>query len=81
MSDDDNYSKPMVTSGGTRYWMDRECALHRLDGPARITSKGAEEWWKHGKIHRLDGPAISFPSGFREWYQEGKRHIALTEQR
>lgn len=47
--------------------------LHRLTGPAYITSSGVKNWYKKGRFHRVDGPAIDSPHR-KEWIINDKTH-------
>jgi hypothetical protein len=69
----------------------RDLALHRLNGPARLTwhadgSSAGEEYFRHGLLHRVsrEGPArTTFHIGGRlageEYYSEGVLHRDVTE--
>lgn len=73
---------------GTMYpawwnWKDRikdleyrnaEGKLHRLYGPAYVsTYYKVEEWYKDGEYHRVGGPARTH-KGSKWYYQDGKLH-------
>lgn len=75
MSDElsDEYYRIVESAIGSRLYVDSLNKLHRLDGPARITPTGDEEWWKHGQLHRLDGPAVKHEN-IQEWWEEGRLH-------
>lgn len=52
--------------------------LHRLDGPAVISTIGSpnefyEAWYKFGRRHRISGPAVVY-NDYREWHFEGQFH-------
>ena len=46
--------------------------LHRLDGPAYISSDGVKHWFQNGQRHNPDGPAIIYPNGTRRWFINNK---------
>ena len=48
--------------------------LHRVDGPALITTTGTEIWIQNGMKHRTDGPAVIRTDGYQAWYQHDIRH-------
>lgn len=62
------------SDGTTEYRDSHTGELHRLDGPARIRTDGAKEWYRRNKLHREDGPAIERPNGAQMWYQNGLLH-------
>ena len=62
--------------GNKYYYKDKaKTILHRLDGPAVITTEGVKAWWTNGKLHRLDGPAAEhaaeYADGDKSWYVNG----------
>ncbi len=56
---------------GTKYWVNAEGRLHRLDGPAVEWLNGDKQWWKKGNLHRIDGPAIERSDGYKYWWKNG----------
>jgi hypothetical protein len=48
--------------------------LHRVDGPAWISTEGTKSWYQNDLLHRVDGPAVEHSNGSRHWYLNGKRH-------
>ena len=62
-----------VTKDGTRY-RNSDGQLHRVHGPAVISSRGGEGWYQNGKRHRIDGPALIWADGTQFWYQNGMLH-------
>lgn len=48
-------------------------SLHRKDGPAKITPKGCQYWYRWGKLHREGGPAI-LGDNYEAWYVFGTPH-------
>lgn len=66
------YTAADATAFITRYTEDG--ILHREDGPALITTDGAQFWYKHGERHREDGPAIIMSNGTQEWWVNGHCH-------
>ena len=56
-----------VTNDGTQY-RNSDGQLHRVHGPAVISSRGGEGWYQNGKRHRIDGPAVIYPSGDQYWF-------------
>ena len=68
---DGTYKK--TSSGLIRYALDPQMTkLHRIDGPASISSNH-EQWWLNGKRHRIDGPAVIDPD-HEEWWLNGQLH-------
>lgn len=70
-----------VSPDGTVKWRNKDCKLHRRDGPAvehpaREWSQGFDEWWVDGKLHRIDGPAVESMNGHGEWWVNG---VQFTE--
>jgi len=57
--------------GTKRWWVNGQ--LHRIDGPAVISSAGAKYWYLNGIPHREDGPAVEWSDGVVDWYYLGKR--------
>ncbi len=45
--------------------------LHRVGGPAQISSGGAS-YYQKGVLHREDGPAMETDNGFQAWAWRGK---------
>jgi len=68
----------VIYDGGRQKRWYRYGKLHRVDGPAIITSDLVEEWYIDGKRHRLDGPAVEWlngrESGRKEWWINGFVH-------
>lgn len=65
--------KTVNRNGETTYT--RDGVLHRVNGPARTRSNGAEEWYIDGKLHRdNDLPAYTDADGTKGWYKHGKLH-------
>jgi hypothetical protein len=62
-----------LLSDGTVIW-ELDHALHREDGPARISPSGSKSWYLHDKRHREGGPAIEMASGTKAWFEYGLRH-------
>jgi len=54
-------------------WRDGQGRLHREDGPAWVSSSGAEEWRRHGELHRVGGPAMVKEHALI-WAVDGRRH-------
>jgi hypothetical protein len=50
------------------------CMLHCLTGPAVLTKKYDEKWYKYGELHRENGYAVQYTKGQRFWYQNGSLH-------
>ena len=48
--------------------------FHKDDGPAIVSTNGAQHWYQNGKLHREDGPAIICPYGDQSWYRYGLLH-------
>ncbi len=66
--------KPPCCLNGIVEWRDKDGALHRDDGPARIEASGRQRWHQHDKLHRDDGPAVIEADGTQAWYQHGRWH-------
>ena len=62
-----------VTKDGTRY-RNSDGQLHRVHGPAVISSRGGEGWYQNGKPHRTGGPAVEYSDGSKEWCHHGTLH-------
>ena len=58
------------SSVGTEAWFVGG-ELHRLDGPALITSNGDEIWFANGKQHREDGPSVVRADGTKVYALHG----------
>lgn len=48
--------------------------LHRLDGPAVISTDGDKQWHLYDLLHRDDGPAMIRADGTKRWYQHNQLH-------
>jgi hypothetical protein len=65
---------------GTKYWINAERKLHRLDGPAVEYAYGSQYWYQKGKLHRLDGPAVILSGGKkRYWYIGGIQYTSKED--
>ena len=64
----------VAASTGDVFYTNMDGKLHRINGPALVTSTGAEAWYFNGLPHREGGPAYIHKSGLREWYRHGVRH-------
>jgi hypothetical protein len=64
---------------GTKYWINAERKLHRLDGPAVEYAYGSQYWYQKGKLHRLDGPAVILSSGKKEWFKYGIQYTSKED--
>ncbi|MHB8318135.1 MAG: hypothetical protein ACYDEP_02720 [Acidimicrobiales bacterium] len=53
-------------------WHDMRGDLHRVDGPAFMSSY-VDKWYRHGRLHRAGGPAVIYYDGRREWWEDNKR--------
>lgn len=62
------------TDYGKLFWVDREGAMHRENGPATVYCDGTQLWQRHGELHREDGPAAIWPDTGQAWYREGELH-------
>jgi hypothetical protein len=60
-------------SGEIKRWY-KNGKIHRDDGPAIITSNGAQHWYQNGELHKDDGPALICPYGSQHWYKHGLGH-------
>ena len=69
--------KTRYFSSGTKYWLNQNDQLHRLDGPAVEYSSGYKAWYQDDQLHRLDGPAVEYSNGDKIWCIEDKNY---TEQ-
>jgi len=59
---------------GNKIWRNKEGGIHRINGPAFISSSGHhKQWCQNGLFHREDGPAYIGP-GLEGWYVNGKLH-------
>ena len=61
---------------GTKYWINAERKLHRLDGPAAEHLEGTKYWFQDGKLHRLDGPAVILYNDNKEWFKYGVQYTS-----
>ena len=57
--------------GNTFYF--NEKGFHRIDGPARVWTSGAVEYWLDNKLHRTDGPAIIRADGYVAYWVNGEK--------
>lgn len=68
-----NYDKMNIdVNGNIKYTLKGK--LHRLDGPALITTFGDQIWYKNGKKHNDNGPAAISPNNVEIYYKNGKVH-------
>ena len=58
---------PIIDENGNQCWYNEAGQLHRIDGPAFISSTGEQHWLINGKVHRTDGPAIIRPNGYQAY--------------
>jgi hypothetical protein len=70
--DEESFMK--VNKYGTEVWRNKECTIHRKNGPAVIHTNGHKEWRINGALHREDGPAIIYSNGDRLWYINDSLH-------
>ena len=61
------------TCGETSY-RNQSGLLHRVHGPAVITSSGHRYWYHNGWPHRKDGAAVELYYGHKVWYLYGKKY-------
>jgi hypothetical protein len=66
-------SKCVTSAQGTKWWLNDEDRLHRLDGPALEWVDGSKAWYINNGLHRLDGPAIEDCSGAQELWVNNKK--------
>lgn len=59
--------------GGVQWFLRGTNILHRVDGPAVVSSNGRHEWHRLGKLHRDDGPAVEDGSN-KMWFVNGELH-------
>ena len=71
-------SKVKINKFGEKVWRNAAGDLHRLDGPAVVSSKGTLEWWVNGVRHRLDGPAIELTHA-KVWLIHGVRYANFKD--
>ncbi len=57
---------------GTKFWFNNN-RLHRLDGPAMLSSDNDQYWFIDDNRHREDGPAILLSSNSEAFYLESVR--------
>ena len=69
---------PEINTFCTNRWRNEQGQLHRLDGPAFISSIGDQFWCINGKFHRTDGPAIDYGNGDKSYYIHGN-YMTETE--
>jgi len=70
--DEESFMK--VNKYGTEVWRNKECTIHRKNGPAVIHANGHKEWRINGALHREDGPAIIYSNGDKLWYINDSLH-------
>ena len=73
----------LIHRPGSKCWY-RDYQIHRLNGPADISS-GFCAWWVNNDLHRLDGPARIWSDGTHEFWINGHQvteyeHMFLTAQ-
>ena len=64
-------SAPRLDDDGSKRFYNSMGKLHRIDGPAVISSDGNKLYFQYGKLHREDGPAAIFFNGSSKWYMDG----------
>ena len=66
-------SRPIVGKDGSKRHYNSLGKLHRIGGPAVISSEGNQLYYQHGKLHREDGPATILFDGSSRWYINGEQ--------
>lgn len=64
--------RKVINAKGETFYYNSDNRLHRIYGPALITSLGTQIWYKDGLKHRTDGPAMIWASGHYECWVGGK---------
>lgn len=72
----ENKNKYEINISTKQSWKNRNGLLHRINGPALITSE-TKQWWINGSLHRDDGPAVENDDGIKKskiWYINNYKH-------
>lgn len=64
----------IIDKDGTKFRLNQNNQLHRLDGPAIEYTNGIKAWFQNDKLHRTDGPAVEYPNGNKEYRINDKLH-------
>ena len=58
----------VVDVWGNHHYYNHLGQLHRVHGPAYISTKNLRLWYQNGQLHRVHGPAVEWANGDVMWY-------------